>query len=229
MISGSTSARPSGLALIASIRLLRRSSSISRWPCVVALKSTRLMMPLSSGFALAISWRYVVSCSPILSDSVRMTDQTGSSGFFGSSGRKKRTSFLSCLTSLNALAREPTSFAIRSSSSSKTSQSRLAKISGRMNSLYLGASFAPRIEHAASQIHDSRDLLLFEFVAINLPNFWEDLQIQILVKLRIARPRYTRMFALRSLIFSTTDLSDAEVIVINLHVAVVAALGPENV
>lgn len=44
--------------------------------------------------------------------------------------------------------------------SSKTSQSRLAKMSGRMNSLYFGASFAPRIEHAASQIQDSRDLLL---------------------------------------------------------------------
>jgi len=96
---------------------------------------------------------------------VRITDQTGSSEFLGSSGRKKRTSFLSCFTSLNALAREPTSFAIRSSSSSKTSHSRLAKISGRMNSLYFGASFAPRIEHAASQIHDSRDLLLL-FVAI---------------------------------------------------------------
>ena len=37
---------------------------------------------------------------------------------------------------------------------------------GRMNSLYLGASLAPRIEHAASQIHDSRDLLLFPLVAI---------------------------------------------------------------
>src|SRR5215471_355683 len=95
-----------------------------------------------------------------------ITDHTGSSGFFGSSGKKKRTSFLSCFTSLNALAREPTSFAIRSSSSSKTSQSRLAKISGKMNSLYFGASFAPRIEHAASQIQDSRDLLLVPFVAI---------------------------------------------------------------
>ena len=31
--------------------------------------------------------RCVVSCSPILSDNVRMTDQTVSSGFFGSSGR----------------------------------------------------------------------------------------------------------------------------------------------
>src|SRR5205823_11653554 len=102
---------------------------------------------------------------------------------------------LSCFTSLNAFAREPTSFAIRSSSSSKTSQSRLAKISGRMNSLYFGASLAPRIEQAASQIHDSRDLLLFKFVVIKLLNFREDLQIHILVKLRIARPRCARMFA----------------------------------
>src|SRR5438046_10761884 len=47
---------------------------------------------------------------------------------------------------------------MRLSSSSKTSHSRLAKMSGRMNVLYLGASFAPRMEHAASQIQDSRDL-----------------------------------------------------------------------
>src|SRR5205809_4961075 len=87
-----------------------------------------------------------------------MIDQTASSGFFGSSGKKKRTSFLSCLTNLNAFAREPTSFAIRFSSSSNTSHNRFAKISGRMNSLYLGASFAPRMEHAASQIQDSSDL-----------------------------------------------------------------------
>jgi hypothetical protein len=40
------------------------------------------------------------------------------------------------LTSLKALARDPTSFAIRLSSSSKTSHNRLAKMSGRMNSLY---------------------------------------------------------------------------------------------
>src|SRR2546426_12643202 len=47
---------------------------------------------------------------------------------------------------------------MRFSSSSKTSHRRLAKMSGRMNSLYLGASFAPRMEQAASQIQDSRDL-----------------------------------------------------------------------
>jgi hypothetical protein len=47
---------------------------------------------------------------------------------------------------------------MRFSSSSKTSQSRLAKISGRMYSLNLGASFAPRMEQAASQIQDSSDL-----------------------------------------------------------------------
>src|SRR6266446_9935348 len=87
-----------------------------------------------------------------------MMDQTASSGFLGSSGKKKRTSFLSCFTSLNAFAREPTTFAMRFTSSSNTSHNRLAKISGRMNSLYLGASLAPRIEQAASQIHDSSDL-----------------------------------------------------------------------
>ena len=107
-----------------------------------------------------------MSCSPILSDSVRMTDQTGSSGSSARAAGRSGRAFLSCLTSLNALAREPTSFAMRFSSSSKTSQSRLAKISGRMKSLYFGASFAPRIEHAASQIQDSRDLLLFPFVAM---------------------------------------------------------------
>jgi hypothetical protein len=83
--------------------------------------------------------------------------------------------FLSCFTSLNALAREPTSFAMRSSSSSKTSQSRLANFSGRMNSLYFGASFAPRIEHAASQIHDSRDLLLLPPVAMNIARILREL------------------------------------------------------
>src|SRR4029434_9675623 len=97
----------------------------------------------------------------------RISDQTGSSGFFGSSGRKKRTSFLSCLTSLKAFAREPTSLAMRFNSSSKTSHSRFAKISGRIYSLYFGASCAPRIEHAASQIQDSRDLSLLPLFAIN--------------------------------------------------------------
>ena len=65
---------------------------------------------------------------------------------------------MSCFTSLNALAREPTSLAMRFSSSSKTSHRRLVKMSGRMKSLYFGASFAPRMEHAASQIQDSSDL-----------------------------------------------------------------------
>src|SRR5688572_636976 len=87
-----------------------------------------------------------------------MTDQVGSSGFLGSSGRKKRTSFLSCFTSLKALAREPTSFAIRFNSSSNTSHRRLVKMSGRMNSLYFGASLAPRMLHAASHIQLSSDL-----------------------------------------------------------------------
>jgi hypothetical protein len=39
----------------------------------------------------------------------------------------------------------------------------LAKMSGRMNSLYLGASFAPRMLQAESQIQDSSDLP-FEFI-----------------------------------------------------------------
>src|SRR5436190_21364541 len=101
----------------------------------------------------------------LLADLIRqraITDQTGSSGLFGSSGRKKRTSFLSCFTSLNAFAREPTSFAIRFSSSSKTSQRRFAKINGRINSLYFGASLAPRMEQAASQIHYLSDFSLAE-------------------------------------------------------------------
>src|SRR5262249_31636658 len=52
---------------------------------------------------------------------------------------------------------------MRFNSSSKTSHKRFAKMSGRINSLYLGASLAPRMEHAASQIHDSRDLPLLPF------------------------------------------------------------------
>ena len=104
MISGSTSFNPDRFSLMRSIKLLKRSSSRSRTPWVVALKSTRSMIPLRNEFSSAMSRRIVVSCSPILSASLRIIDQTGSSGFFGSSGRKKRTSFLSCLTSLNALA-----------------------------------------------------------------------------------------------------------------------------
>ena len=49
---------------------------------------------------------------------------------------------------------------MRFSSSSKTSQSRLVKMSGRMKSLNFGASCAPRMLHAASQIQDSSDLSL---------------------------------------------------------------------
>src|SRR2546423_12972702 len=49
---------------------------------------------------------------------------------------------------------------MRFNSSSKTSQSRLVKISGRMKSLNFGASCAPRMLHAASQIQDSSDLSL---------------------------------------------------------------------
>jgi hypothetical protein len=41
-----------------------------------------------------------------------------------------------------------------------TSQRCLVKMRGRMNSLYLAASFAPRMEQAASQIHDSRPRLV---------------------------------------------------------------------
>src|SRR5437868_3080863 len=53
---------------------------------------------------------------------------------------------------------------MRFSSSSKTSQSRLVKISGRMKSLNFGASCAPRMLHAASQIQDSSDLSLALFI-----------------------------------------------------------------
>jgi hypothetical protein len=45
------------------------------------------MIPLRSGLASAMARRCVVSCSPILLESVRITDQTASSGFFGSMGR----------------------------------------------------------------------------------------------------------------------------------------------
>jgi hypothetical protein len=39
-----------------------------------------------------------------------------------------------------------------------------------MNSVYLGASFAPRMEQAASQIQDSRDLsLLLPLAIVTLP------------------------------------------------------------
>ena len=79
-------------------------------------------------------------------------------GFFGCSGRKKRTSFLSCLTSLNALEREPNFLGNAIQLVIEASQRRLLKISGRMYSLYFGASLAPRMLQAASHIQDSRDL-----------------------------------------------------------------------
>ncbi|QFX96541.1 hypothetical protein GCD22_02329 [Acidithiobacillus thiooxidans ATCC 19377] len=72
---------------MASMRLERRSSSRSRWPWVVALKSTRSMMPCKSGFSRAMARMWVVTPSPILSASLRMTDQTGCSGSSGTRGR----------------------------------------------------------------------------------------------------------------------------------------------
>lgn len=71
---------------------------------------------------------------------------------------EKADEFLVVLDELERLVREPTSWAMRLISSSKTSHRRLVKMSGRMNSLYFGASLAPRMEQAASQIQDSRDL-----------------------------------------------------------------------
>jgi len=85
----------------------------------------------------------MVPTSPILSESLRITDQTG---------------LWSALTSWKAFLREPTSLAMRFTSSSKTSQRRFVKMSGRMESLYFATSLAPRMEQAASQIQDSRDL-----------------------------------------------------------------------
>jgi hypothetical protein len=114
--------------------------------------ATRSISPISNGSAFAIVHKFVVSRSSILSESVRTTDHTASSAFFGSRGRKNRTSFLSCRTGLKAFARKPTSPSTRLISSSNTSQSRLVKMSGRMNSLDLAASFAAAMEQAAAQI-----------------------------------------------------------------------------
>ena len=109
MMSGSTSSKPSRFSEIFSIRPERRSSEMSRWPWVVALKSIRSIIPSSSGLALAIPRRWEVS--------------------------------------------------------------RLAKISGRMKSLYLGASCAPRMLQAASQIQDSSDLSALALPGIGLLGF----------------------------------------------------------
>src|SRR5262245_6456553 len=97
-----------------------------------------------------------------------MTDQIESSEFSGLSGRKKRTSLGSFSTSLNALAREPTCSAMRFSSSSNTSHRRLVKISGRMKSLNFGASCAPRMLQAASQIQDSSDFCFTAFAVMEM-------------------------------------------------------------
>jgi hypothetical protein len=43
----------------------------------------------------------------------------------------------------------------------------LRKYQWKDEPLYLGASLAPRIEHAPAQIHDSSDLSLFSLPAIN--------------------------------------------------------------
>ncbi len=63
------------------------SSSKSRCPWVVALKSTRSMIPCRSGFSLAMARMLVVTPSPILLESLGMTDQTGCSGSSGTRGR----------------------------------------------------------------------------------------------------------------------------------------------
>ena len=70
------------------------------------------------------------------------------------------------LASWKAFLREPTSFAIRLISSSNTSHRRLVNTSGRMKFLYLGASAAPWMEQAASQIQDSRDFSGTALVAL---------------------------------------------------------------
>src|SRR5436305_9103963 len=62
---------------------------------------------------------------------------------------------------------------MRFSSSSKTSQSRFVKMSGRMKSLNFGASCAPRMLHAASQIQDSSDLSLALFILPRWLGCWE--------------------------------------------------------
>ena len=69
-------------------------------PWVVALKSTRSMMPFRSGFSSAMARRWVVTLSPILSESVRMTDQTGSSGFVGLEGKVEADELLVALDEL---------------------------------------------------------------------------------------------------------------------------------
>jgi len=56
-----------------------------------------------SGFASAMARRCVVSCSPILSDKVRMIDQTESSGFLGSQGQVESHEFLVVLHQLKRL------------------------------------------------------------------------------------------------------------------------------
>ena len=53
---------------------------MSRTPWVVALKWTRSMMPSSSRLCLAMSRSREVTSSPTLVVTLRMTDQTGSSG-----------------------------------------------------------------------------------------------------------------------------------------------------
>src|SRR5438105_12084976 len=65
---------------------------------------------------------------------------------------------------------------MRFSSSSKTSQRRLVKISGRMKSLNFGASCAPRMLHAASQIQDSSDLSLVLFILQGRVDAWFNVQ-----------------------------------------------------
>lgn len=64
---------PRRFSLTFPIRLEKRSSSMFRWPWVVALKSTRSMTLCKGGFSLVMARMWVVTPSPIQSESLRMT------------------------------------------------------------------------------------------------------------------------------------------------------------
>jgi len=154
MMSGSTSSRPSGFALISSRDCAHRSSSISR--CLRrGIEVATIDDAIELEDLLCDILKFVVSCSPP-SCPTACVIRPNRSRLLLSQSASKPYERLFMLHQLERLAREPTSLAIDPSSSSKTSQQpTLQKISG-MKSLYFGASSAPRSDtpHPRSRIRE---------------------------------------------------------------------------
>ncbi|MEZ5326988.1 MAG: hypothetical protein R3F19_18210 [Verrucomicrobiales bacterium] len=104
-------------------RLERRSSSRSRWPWVLALKSTRSMMPCRSGFSRAMARMWVVTLPPILSESFADDRPDGLLGIIRHERKVEADELVVGLGELEGLLARADLGGVRFNSSSKTSQS----------------------------------------------------------------------------------------------------------